>query len=104
MRSVLNEHKPDRPLHVQVYSEFSGAGTAEISAKALAAAAPESLEIDVVSVADWDNIASSALMANSSSNTHVFGDIASACSEKMQRLCERPVGVKVRVQGPTQET
>ena len=93
-QQLLQHHPPDKPLHVQLYSEFSGAGTAEFAAQALEAAC-DPLCVDVVSVADWNTNAATALVANTGPETHVFGDIAEVCSEKMRRLCDRPMCVKV---------
>ena len=95
MKKILENHPPTKPLHVQMYSEFSGAGTAEFAMQGLAAATSrDRLCVDVVSVADWDSNAASSLVANTDAETHVFGDIAEICSERMRRLCDRPMCVK----------
>ena len=45
----------DTKIRVKMFSEFSGAGTAEVAMKALAAAAPDRLSCEVVHQADWNS-------------------------------------------------
>ena len=87
--------KPDQKIHIQQFSEFSGAGTAEFAMTALAAAAPDILSSRMMHQADWDNSASRALINNAEDDSHIFGDIKDICSEEMKRKTSRRVAVEV---------
>lgn len=101
MRELFAHVKPKR-VHVQAFSEFSGAGTAEVSLKALASAAsvcmgsdgPNPLSVKVMRQSDWDKTAQTALINNSDVDTRTFGDIMDMCSEEMKQKANRKVAVE----------
>ncbi|CAE6937046.1 RSN1 [Symbiodinium microadriaticum] len=95
MKLLLSKHPPEKRLHLQLHSEFSGAGTAEIAAAAICNASQGMLTVDVVSVGDWDATARTALLSNTSSATHVFSDIAQVCDAGLVAECQKRVAVKV---------
>ena len=95
MEKVLSLNKHQRPVQAQVWTEFSGAGTAEIALDALAAAAPSKLQAKVISQADWDRSSQTALLGNHGQSVHLFGDIAGLCSEEMITEAELRVAVEV---------
>ena len=94
MKLLLSKHPPEKRLHLQLHSEFSGAGTAEIAAAAICNASQGMLTVDVVSVGDWDATARTALLSNTSSATHVFSDIAQVCDAGLVAECQKRVAVK----------
>lgn len=98
IETIFNKmSKPGEKIHIQQFSEFSGAGTAEFAMTALAAAAPDILSSRVMHQADWDNSASRALINNAEDDSHVFGDIRDICSEEMVRKTSRRVAVEVAI-------
>lgn len=89
--------KPGQKIHIQQFSQFSGAGTAEFALTALAAAAPDILSSRVMHQADWDNSASISLINNSEDDSRIFGGTKDICSEEMVRKTSRTVAVEVTV-------
>lgn len=85
--------------HLQVFSEFSGAGTAEVAMSAIANASgavfTNPLGLSVVHQSDWDKTAQTALLNNSDQTTHIFGDIKDVCSDEMKQKVDRKVAVEV---------
>ena len=97
MKLLLSKHPPESRLHLQLHSEFSGAGTAEIAAAAISNASQGMLTLDVVSVGDWDATAQTALLSNTSGATHVFSDIAQVCDAGLVTECQARLPVKARL-------
>ena len=83
-----------KPVHVQLWTEFSGAGTPEFALNALASQVPEHLSVKVMGQCDWNNAAQTCLINNSDQETHLFGDIAGVMSEEMKARAERRVAVE----------
>ena len=90
-----HEVKEIGPTHVQLFTEFSGAGTPEFSLAALTAAAPQWLTSCVVHQADIAATPQRALLNNRSETSHVFGDIEDVCSKQMLQKTQRQVAVEV---------
>lgn len=84
-----------KPVHVQLWTEFSGAGTPEFALKALASQVPEHLSMQVMSQCDWSPTAQTCCINNSDKDTHLFSDIADIMSEEMKARAERRVAVEV---------
>ena len=97
MMDELRQHLPaqgGKPLQVQMFSEFSGAGTAEFAMSALAAAAPGLLSCVVVRQGDWSSAAETALINNAQKDTHIFSDIEDISSVPMKSKTSRRVAVE----------
>lgn len=84
-----------KPVHVQLWTEFSGAGTPEFALKALASQVPEHLSMQVMSQCDWSPTAQTCCINNSDKDTHLFSDIADIMSEERKARAERRVAVEV---------
>jgi hypothetical protein len=84
-----------KPVHVQLWTEFSGAGTPEFALKALASQVLEHLSMQVMSQCDWSPTAQTCCINNSDKDTHLFSDIADIMSEEMKARAERRVAVEV---------
>ena len=83
-----------KPVHVQMWTEFSGAATPEFALEALAGAT-DKLTAEVISTGDWGTNPRTTLMNNTDSKTHVFGDISDVLTDEMKMLAERRVPVEV---------
>lgn len=99
MQKVLQEMEYEvqelGPTHVQLFTEFSGAGTPEFSLAALSAAAPQWLTSCVLHQADSASTPQRALLNNRSETAHTFGDIEELCSKQMLQKTQRRVAVEV---------
>ena len=95
MNTILPNVSNFGKVHVQQFSEFSGAGTAEFALKALASALPDKLSARIMHQSDWNKAAQNSLINNSDADTHVFGDIKEICSDDMNRKTSRRVAVEV---------
>ena len=84
---------PDR-VHVQLWTEFSGAGTPEVALEALGNAYP-GLSMGAMSTGDWDVNAKLALVANTPAKTHIFGeDISKVLPAHVKEQCDKRVPVE----------
>ena len=90
----MDQPHMSEPVHIQMWTEFSGAGTPEFALEALAAAT-DKLTAEIISTGDWGTNPQTTLMNNTDSKTHVFGDISDVLTDEMRMLAERRVPVEV---------
>ena len=91
----LDSKDCSKPLHIQLWTEFSGCGTAEFALDAITSAAQNNMSMRVMSQCDWDNAARTALINNSGPDSHIFGNIQDVCSSEMLAKTSRKVAVEV---------
>lgn len=95
VNAVLREYESDgKSIHIQAWTEFSGAGTAEFALKGICSKT-NALSCRIMSSADWGQAASTSLINNSDDHTHVFGDIADLCPSDMMQQVQKRVAVTV---------
>lgn len=92
---VCSGHAKGKHVHIQLSTEFSGAGTAEFAAKALCESSNGKLSCQVLGCADWASNSKHALIKNCDASTHVFGDIAGVCPSEMMTKANRKIAVTV---------
>ena len=92
---VCSGHAKGKRVHLQLSTEFSGAGTAEYAAKALCESSNGTLSCQVLGCADWASNSKHALINNCDASAHVFGDIANVCPSEMMAKANRRVAVTV---------
>lgn len=99
MNCVLPQCHLKKPVHVRLHTEFSGAGTAEVSMQGIASASNGMVTFDPISAADWDATSQKALLNNVANNhqTHVFSDIGDIMSPEMKDQVDLLVPVKVLI-------
>ena len=95
IQKIFSEKPNGKPIHVQLWTEFSGAGTAEVALNGISSAC-HLLTSQVMGSADWAPHSRMALINNSTdASQHVFGDIADVCPSSMLEKAKRNVALTV---------
>jgi len=95
MQKIFSENAAGKPVHVQLWTEFSGAGTAEVALNSISSAC-DVLTSETMASADWATNSQMALINNcTDEHQHVFGDIADVCPSSMLEKAKRKVALTV---------